>query len=140
MRKQPTEAQKAAAAERRAKFRALCNEIAAMTPERRAELATQSLIVTVEGRVLSGMNQLLVARQHATATMVGGFQQWRRAGRQVKKGEHGIAIWIPTGGRSLTTLLQYTEGMVESMADATERRGFIMGYVFDVSQTEEIAA
>ena len=96
-----------------------------MTPAERERLA-MSLggITTIEGRRLSIFNSCLVLSQRP-ATIVGGFQQWRRAGRIVHKGEHGIAIWIPTG----------TEAEPDH---EDERQRFILGTVFDITQTDEI--
>jgi hypothetical protein len=63
--------------------------------------------------------------------MVGGFQHWKAHGRSVKKGEHSLMIWDPTGGKE--ELEELKEATDESKA---KRAGFIMGTVFDVSQTE----
>lgn len=40
-------------------------------------------------------NQLLIAMQRPNATHVAGFHAWKRLGRWVKTGEHGIAIVAP---------------------------------------------
>jgi len=37
-------------------------------------------------------NVILISLQRNDASRVAGYQTWRRLGRQVKKGEHGIAI------------------------------------------------
>lgn len=73
-------------------------------------------------------NAILIDAQKPEATQVAGFHAWRKLGRQVKKGEHGIAILAP---------------LVGSLKDAdTEDKsrdsifGFKVAYVFDVSQTE----
>lgn len=99
-RRQPTEAQKQAAKERRAKIMAMAKRIAAMTPEQQAELTRQN-IITIEGHALSHKNQMMVAFQGCKSTVVGGFQQWKKAGRQVRKGEHGFGIWFPIGAPKL---------------------------------------
>lgn len=120
---QPTDEQKAKAAERRAAFRDLCNKIDAMTDdERRAFAEKMPVIATVDGRALSGKNSMLVSHQCEGATIVGGFKQWHSAGRKVAKGERGISIWIPR----------------LSGEEADSPDGFVMGYVWDISQTEPI--
>lgn len=40
-------------------------------------------------------NQLLIFAQRPTATDARGFQAWKAAGYQVRKGERGIAIYAP---------------------------------------------
>lgn len=115
-------------AERRAKLAALAKQVTAMTPEERANLARQS-VLTIEGRTLSGKNQILLIMQRASVSVVGGFQQWRAAGRIVRKGEKSLAIWIPTAGRQST----------EEDGEST-RPGFRLASVFDIEQTEEMPA
>src|SRR5712691_8342222 len=96
-RRQPTPEQKAAATERRARFTELANRVADMTDDERAALVAHvGAIVTCEGRALSVHNSCLVLTQLPTASMVGGFRQWKAHGRSVKKGEHGLMIWVPT--------------------------------------------
>ena len=64
--------------------------------ERTALVMRLGAIVTCEGHALSAFNSCLVLTQFPTASMVGGFHQWQPKGRKVKKGEHGLMIWIPT--------------------------------------------
>lgn len=71
-------------------------------------------------------NQLLIAMQRPDATRVAGFNAWRKLGRQVRKGEKGIAILVPHVRR------------FESEEGEEQRRvtSFGTGHVFDISQTE----
>ncbi len=135
-RRQPSEAEKAKYLERRERFRSLAASVAALSPEQRNSLVARlGAVVTVEGHPLSLGNTCLVLLQIPTASMVGGFQQWLKAGRAVQKGQHGCMIWIPTGrGKA---------GEDNPAADpeaAPERQGFVMGTVFDVSQTAPVAS
>ena len=126
-RKSVTPEQQAQAEARRAKFRKLANEIAHMTPDKRAALAaTLPVVATIEGRTLSPTNTMLVVMQCPSATIVGGFKQWLKAGRVVSKGEHGISIWIPSGVKG-------EDGQPDDVR-------FLSGTVFDVSQTIELPA
>ena len=125
--KPPTAEQRERAAQRRAKLRELTRSVAAMTPQQRAEIAARCGVVTVEGRSLSIFNACLVWQQRPTASLVGGYRQWRRAGRQVRKGEQGIAIWVPIG--------QPEPAANGEPADGAKR--FVLGYVFDVTQTDD---
>src|SRR5262245_53593411 len=108
-----------------------------------------SVIRTIEGRELSIFNQCLLVNQLGTASIVGGFQQWKRAGRSVVKGERGLAIWIPTGRRAAgadESAAEPASGDVFSLVDGEPAdgpgegqrgavRGFVIGTVFDISQT-----
>src|SRR5215211_7782109 len=139
-RHQPTAEQKAAAAERRARFTELAKQVAEMSDvERAALVAHVGAVVTCEGRALSVHNSCLVLTQFPTASMVGGFRQWKAHGRSVRKGEHGLMIWVPTA-RTTDAEPTATEGQ-PATADApaegeAKRAGFVMGTVFDISQTE----
>jgi hypothetical protein len=128
MGKVATPEQKQKAAERRERFRAIAKQVSAMSEDQRAQLvASFGAIVTCEGRALSVHNSCLLITQRPGVSMVGGFRQWKDKGRSVRKGETGLALWVPTSRKN-------AEGETEE-----ERRGFIMGTVFDVSQTDEIA-
>jgi hypothetical protein len=135
-RRTPTPEQKQKAAERREQFKALAAQVAEMSEDERGALVMKvGAIVTCEGRALSPFNSCLLLTQLPTASMVGGFRQWKDKGRSVRKGEHGLAIWIPTGkGEKGEENAPPPEG--EGIDDAPKRAGFIMGTVFDVSQTE----
>jgi hypothetical protein len=139
-RRTPTPEQKQKAAERRERFRALAAQVAEMSEDEGAALVMKvGAIVTCEGRALSPFNSCLVLTQLPTACMVGGFRQWKDKGRSVRKGEHGLMIWIPTGkGEKGEQAAPPREG--EGIDDAPKRAGFIMGTVFDMSQTEPIRA
>jgi hypothetical protein len=132
--RQPTPEQKAAAAERRERFKALAARVAAMSEDERTSLVMRlGAIVTCEGHALSAFNSCLVLTQLPTASMVGGFHQWRTKGRKVKKGEHGLMIWVPTGRKDKD---EDAAPVTEADAEKEKRAGFIMGTVFDVTQTE----
>jgi antirestriction protein ArdC len=72
-------------------------------------------------------NMLLIARQCPDATHVAGYQRWRELGRQVRKGERGIAILAPCTFK------------VRDQQTDDERvilRGLRVVHVFDVTQTD----
>ena len=129
-RKQPTEEQKRAAAERRERFRALAKQVADMPDEARAALVDRcGAVVTCEGRALSFVNTCLVLTQRPGASMVGGFVQWLRSGRAVRKGETGLGIWIPT-------MKGEKAEAPDDGAEGQDGPRFIMGTVFDIAQTD----
>jgi len=111
--------------ERREQLQALAKEISAMSQEQRHEIvANCGAIMTIDQKPLSPFNSCFVIRQRPGATVVGGFQQWMKAGRVVRKGEKGLGIWVPISRKK-------KEG--EEQAGT----GFIIGTVFDITQTEE---
>jgi hypothetical protein len=78
-------------------------------------------------------NTLAILRARPDASRLAGFQQWRRVGRRVRKGEHGIGILAP--------VVRTVEPVEPNNAGGTangERRcvGFKVVYVFDVAQTD----
>jgi antirestriction factor ArdC-like protein len=82
--------------------------------------------------------------QRPDVSLVGGFQQWRKTGRMVRRGEHGMMIWIPRKGKkSDESGTAEPEGDVFSLVDAAEgtevsTNKFFIGTVFDIAQTEPI--
>jgi hypothetical protein len=136
-RKQPTDEQKARAAERREKFRTLAKLVAEMPDSERAALVDRcGAVVTCEGRALSFVNTCLVLTQRPGASMVGGFAQWLKAGRAVRKGETGLGIWVPIAKGKAGETAERASG--EETAEGTDggRPRFLMGTVFDISQTD----
>ena len=76
-------------------------------------------------------NALLIAMQRPDATRVAGFHAWKKFGRVVKKGEHGIAIFAPMIGRR-----KDQDARDQSTSDEKSALfGFRIAYVFDVEQT-----
>lgn len=91
----------------------------------------------------SAGNALLVLVQRPDASQVAGYTTWQSLGRQVRKGEKGIAILAPVFPRKdTTTQLGAEEGDRQLAQDSGEGQGgrspvrFRVAHVFDVSQTE----
>ncbi len=92
-------------------------------------------------------NLLLIRLQAPQATRVAGFRSWQSLGRQVRKGERGIAILAPCTYRPKTSscttdstrqALQEDErgGPAAPASRGGQLRGFRVVHVFDVAQTE----
>ena len=71
-------------------------------------------------------NVCLILGQRPDATECAGFHDWKKVGRSVSKGAKGIAILVPMMKKS------DDEGAKDSI-------WFTFRYVFDLSDTEEIA-
>lgn len=86
-------------------------------------------------------NLLLITAQRPDATRVAGFRAWQAMGRQVRKGEKGIAVLAPVAYRPTTDDAADTDtpdtGPEDRKTPARRRpRAFRAAYVFDVAQTE----
>ena len=75
-------------------------------------------------------NQLLIILQRPEATRVAGYTTWQRLGRQVRKGESGIAIFAP-----MTVMVggEDADGTVDEPRAITR---FKVEHVFDIAQTD----
>jgi antirestriction protein ArdC len=80
-------------------------------------------------------NQLLIFGQRPDATRVQGYRAWNKAGYQVRKGEHGIAIYAPM----LFTTRRDADDTDRIDESASPRLGYRVAYVFDVAQVDAIA-
>lgn len=114
---------------RGARVKDLRNRLANLTEDERRQMLARGLVATVEGHELSPRNTMLVYLQAngRSPSVVGGYQQWCRAGKQVRKGEHGMMIWVPT---------QPADEDGEPEGDTR----FITGHVFDITQVDDIKA
>jgi antirestriction protein ArdC len=77
-------------------------------------------------------NQFLIFAQRPDATHVCGYRAWNKAGYQVRKGEHGIAIYAPM------LFASKRDTALESDTDAAPRLGYRVAYIFDVSQVDAL--
>jgi antirestriction protein ArdC len=102
-------------------------QLAAALREGKSETLRACLSVMSRFHRYSLRNQLLIFSQRPDAMRVAGFQTWKKLGRFVKKGEHGIAIMVP---------MPLKRAAEEAKEEKDEVIWFKAGYVFDVSQTE----
>lgn len=75
----------------------------------------------------SWSNSLLIWAQNPEATQVAGYRRWQELGRQVRKGEQSIKIFVPHKRKV------HDE---EADEDRVVVKGFGIGSVFDLSQTD----
>jgi len=91
-------------------------------------------------------NLLLIGGQAPQATRVAGFRSWQSVGRQVRKGERGIAILAPCTYRPKTSSSTTDStreqpqdergGPAAPAASGKQLRGFRVVHVFALHQTE----
>jgi hypothetical protein len=131
MKRQLTQEQVQARDERRAQFRAIWKQVAAMPESERLAMAAKYGYRTCEGHSLSVANAMLIAFQGG-GSVFGGFRQWQKHGRAVRKGEHGRAIFIPLGHKT-------TDAVTGEASTVMDESRFGTDYVFDIAQTDEMA-
>jgi antirestriction protein ArdC len=106
----------------------------AMTKQAESKGEPDWPVVTIEGHALSPINCSLVIMQCPVARTVGGFGQWRKNRRQVRKGQKGIMIWFPSKTR------QEGEDEDGEGEGGGGRKFFRVGTVFDISQTDKVGS
>lgn len=74
----------------------------------------------------SANNTIAIYLQRPTASLAASFSDWRRRGRKVRKGEHGIKILAP----------HTIKDVDDETGEIKQRLGFHLAYCFDVSQTD----
>ena len=117
----------------KSKLRKLAARVEQLSGDERAAMAAKYGTVTAEGHRLSAYNAVFLAVQAGRPlAQVGGFRQWKKAGRMVAKGEHAAGyIYVPIKRRD-----------ADGDEVAEEKLRFRLVPVFDISQTEamEVAA
>ena len=112
-----------------------------------AETGGWRQLLTLAARLprYSANNLLLIGAQRPEASLVAGYHRWRQLGRQVRRGERGIAILAPLVARvpAADQPGPAQEGPEPAGAEpdgdrevARALRGFRVVRVFDVSQTD----
>lgn len=76
-------------------------------------------------------NALLIAMQRPEATRVASYRTWQSLGRQVRRGEKGIAIFAPIKRR-----IEVDAGDDDTPADVRVVQAFKVAHVFDIAQTD----
>jgi antirestriction protein ArdC len=83
-------------------------------------------------------NQFLIFAQRPDARCVMGYRAWQQAGYQVRKGEHGIAIYAPMRFKARDADTSADTAGAADDTPATPRLGFRVAYVFDIAQVEPL--
>lgn len=146
-----------AVAEREAKLESLHQQlVGAVNGLVTGEDWIRSLEFAARFRSRSYANTLLIQAQHFRAfrkgnvpfpvpTLVAGFQQWRRMGRSVLKGQHGYMIYAPVVARFASSTPSDDDSwrrLGKSELPRPDEKvksklvGFTPAYVWDVSQTD----
>jgi len=113
---------------KKSRIQTIRKTLSEMTEEQRTQLIEKfGIVTTIEGHPLTAHNTcFLYAQTEKPVTIIGGFQQWRKAGRIVKKGEHSLLIFVPS-----------QKGKEEQSADENDVF-FFTANVFDITQTEVV--
>lgn len=132
---------------KKTKVQAIREKLANLTEEEKQAFINRGMIATPEGHVLSAHNTIMLYAQSTefTPSVVAGYRQWRKAGRQVKEGEHGLLIWVPAKKKEKDVSLDVEKELEELSFDPPEdtetekkpKRNFYLVNVFDISQTSK---
>ena len=130
------EQKKEAAEKKREQMKQLSDDIRRMSATEKEGLVAQFGARTCEGHMLSPHNAMMLIAQSKAAhvecpTVIAGFQQWKRNGRTVTKGQHGMSIYVPCKGKKVD------EDSDSSEPPKRKRMFFKAVAVFDISQTHE---
>jgi hypothetical protein len=102
----------------------------------RSDALTQFLKTAARFHRYSFQNVMLIAWQRPNATRVAGFHTWKSLGRQVRKGEKGIAILAPMLKRAGDTAeVNPPRDAHDTDRPAGRILGFKVAFVFDIAQT-----
>lgn len=89
----------------------------------------------------SARNILLIQMQYPGASRVASFAKWKEFNRSVSAGQHGIKILCPSTRKTTCEVTRVDDATGEETISEETRSvvyGFRVGYVFDVSQTQQI--
>jgi ssDNA-binding Zn-finger/Zn-ribbon topoisomerase 1 len=111
------------------KIQDLKNWISNVAEEEQKQMLEKVNIKNVQGRELSENNQMLLLGQNENVSIVAGYKQWQADGKQVKKGETALIIFVPS----------VTKTKDKETEEENEFLNFYPANVFDISQVEEIA-
>ncbi len=113
--------------EEKAQKRAFISELVRLTNEYLEQGHDLEAVIKLSNleEPYSARNSLLIKLQNPDASICAGFQEWKKQGRMVRKGEKGSLILVP---------------MVVNKDTKEQKTIFKSDYVFDISQTEEVSA
>ena len=77
-------------------------------------------------------NTMLLVSAIPHCSYAAGYKRWQRLGRQVRFGQKGVAILVPIHGAAVQEDDPYSEDPIVHRPI----RGFSVGHVFDISQTD----
>lgn len=121
--------------EKQARLKTLAAQFATLSESARAAIVEKvGAVVTCEGHPLSLRNTicLYMQAQGAPLSMIGGFRQWQRVGRQVRKGEHATGYILVPSERGVSK--EDAENGIKQL----DTLRFYGVAVFDISQTDQI--
>ncbi|MBI1374557.1 MAG: DUF1738 domain-containing protein [Phycisphaera sp.] len=101
-------------------------ELAEQLAQGRSEALIQYLDTMARFHHYSWHNVMMILSQRPDASRVAGFRTWKKLDRFVKRGEKGIAIFVPIRVKATDPVTDEEKKVLR----------FKVGYVFDIAQTE----
>jgi N-terminal domain of anti-restriction factor ArdC len=123
------------------KRQAVVHYIGAAVAQLSSQEAWAALLAQARGFArYSGRNQMLIFQQAPYATDVAGYRAWQQRGRQVRKGEAGIAILAPVTGKAPADdeAIAVNRDGDDGEGTGRQMRGCKVAFVFDITQTDPI--
>lgn len=110
-------------------------ETACITPRQKLIGLSASVKVLVESGQFDSVNDALIAlylSRHPEASFFRTFNEWKKEGKKVRKGEKGFLVW----GRKLKRQLKDQEGDGVESEGARLSKFFPLAYVFADTQVD----
>lgn len=84
-------------------------------------------------------NKILIFLQNPEAKHVASYRNWKKKGRQVRKGERGILVLVPVFRRGENPMSKKNKEAEDEDKVTGTPIGFKVGSVFDISQTDAVS-
>lgn len=126
--------------EKKERVKQLIKKLSELSEEQRQAIVEKLGIRNPEGHLLSDRNQSLLYLQAMgnPLSVVAGYKQWQKFGRQVTKGQTGYIIAVPSGVKKSNSVFPINGNESTTVDAADDDIFFLWKAVFDISQTEEI--
>lgn len=126
--------------EKKERIKQLIKKLSELSEEQRQAIVEKLGIRNPEGHLLSDRNQSLLYLQAMgnPLSVVAGYKQWQKFGRQVTKGQQGYIIAVPSGVTKSDAVFPINGNESTTVDAADDDIFFLWKAVFDISQTEEI--
>ncbi|MBS4036211.1 MAG: hypothetical protein KGZ85_17240 [Ignavibacterium sp.] len=126
--------------EKKERIKQLIKKLSELSEEQRQSIVAKLGIRNPEGHLLSDRNQSLLYLQAmgSPLSVVAGYKQWQKSGRQVTKGQLGYIIAVPSAVQKSNSVLPINGNESTTVDAADDDIFFLWKAVFDISQTEEI--
>lgn len=127
--------------DKKQRIKELIQKLSGLSDEQRQTIAEKLGIMNPEGHILTLRNQslLYLQAQGCPLSVVAGYKQWHKSGRQVIKGQRGYLIAVPSSVKKSDAVFPINGNEATQIEGNDDDVFFMWKTVFDISQTEEIS-